>query len=347
MTSDELYMQRAIELAKLGKGSVSPNPLVGCVIVYGDNIIGEGWHQKYGEAHAEVNAIRSVNDKALLKQSTVYVTLEPCSHTGKTPPCADLLIQSSVKKVVIANEDSNPLVAGKGIKKLQEAGIEVVTGVLEKPGHKLNQRFFTFVENERPYIILKWAQTADGFIARENYESRWISNEFSRQLVHRWRSEEDAVLIGTKTAAHDNPHLNVRDWSGRNPIRIVIDRFLRLPKTLHLFDLAQKTICYNLLKHEEHDNLVYIRLDEINFLDHLIHDLFKRKIQSIIVEGGALTLNFFIQSGRWDEARIFNSTRSFGSGIEAPALKGNLMAEESIFDDILKIYHHGKNKHRQ
>ena len=347
MTSDNLYMQRAIELAKLGKGNVSPNPLVGCVIVCDDKIIGEGWHQLYGGAHAEVNAIHSVPDKNLLKQSTIYVNLEPCSHTGKTPPCADLLIQSSVKKVVIANEDSNPLVAGKGIKKLQEAGIEVITGVLEKQGHELNQRFFTFIESERPYIILKWAQTADGFIAKENYESRWISNEFSRQLVHRWRSEEDAVLIGTKTAAHDNPHLSVRDWSGRNPVRIVIDRFLRLPKTLHLFDKSQKTIIYNLLKHEEHENLIYIRLDEADFLDRLIKDLFKRKIQSIIIEGGALTLNLFIQSGMWDEARVFSSTRSFGSGIEAPVLRGNLIAEESISDDTLKIYQHGKNKHRQ
>lgn len=347
MTSDELYMQRAFELARLGKGNVSPNPLVGCVIVHDGRIIGEGWHQHYGEAHAEVNAIHSVQDKNLLKQSTIYVNLEPCSHTGKTPPCADLLIQSSVKKVVIANEDSNPLVAGKGIKKLQEAGMEVITGILEKQGRELNQRFFTFIEHERPYIILKWAQTADEFIARENYESRWISNEFSRQLVHRWRSEEDAVLIGTKTAAHDNPHLNVRDWSGRNPVRIVIDRFLRLPQTLHLFDKSQKTIIYNLLKHEEHENLIYIRLDEVDFLDRLIKDLFKRKIQSIIIEGGALTLNLFIQSGMWDEARVFKSTRSFGSGIEAPILKGNLIVEESVFDDTLKIYQHGKNKHRQ
>ena len=339
-------MQRAFELARLGKGTVSPNPLVGCVIVHDERIIGEGWHQRYGEAHAEVNAIRSVNDKNLLKESTVSVNLEPCSHTGKTPPCADLLIQSAVKKVVIANEDSNPLVAGNGIRKLKSAGIDVVTGVLEKQGRELNQRFFTFIENERPYIILKWAQTADGFIARENYESRWISNEFSRQLVHRWRSEEDAVLIGTKTAAHDNPHLSVRDWSGRNPVRIVVDRFLRLPKSLHLFDSSQKTICYNVLKNEEHNNPNYIRLDEATFLDQLIHDLFKRKIQSVIVEGGALTLNLFIKSGMWDEARVFRSQRSFGQGIEAPALKGNLISEESVFNDTLMIYHHGKNKHR-
>ena len=346
MTPDKLFMQRALELAKLGKGSVSPNPLVGCVIVHENEIIGEGWHQKYGEAHAEVNAIASVENKKLLKASTVYVNLEPCSHTGKTPPCSDLLIQSSIKKIVIANEDSNPLVSGNGLKKLAQAGIEVVKGVLEKEGRELNQRFFTFMESKRPYIILKWAQTADGFIARENYESRWISNEFSRQLVHKWRSEEDAVLIGTKTATHDNPNLTVRDWSGRNPLRIVIDRFLRLPRKLNLFDRSQKTIFYNVLKHEEHENLVYIRLDEIDFFQELIHNLYLQKIQSVIVEGGAQTLNFFIDSGLWDEARIFSSTRSFGSGIEAPQLKGNLISQENIFEDSLKIYQHGKNKHQ-
>lgn len=346
MTQDSLYMQRALELALLGKGSVSPNPLVGCVIVHDDRIIGEGWHQKYGEAHAEVNAIRSVDDKNLLKESVVYVNLEPCSHTGKTPPCADLLVQSQVKKVVIANVDTNPVVAGNGIKKLREAGIEVTEGVLEQEGRELNQRFFTYIEKQRPYIILKWAQTADGYIARENYESRWISNEFSRQLVHRWRSEEDAVLIGTKTAAHDNPGLTVRDWSGRNPVRIVIDRFLRLPKTLQVFDKAKKTICYNVLKHEEHKNLVYIRLGEGSFIQELVQDLCRQNVQSVLVEGGALTLNLFIQAGLWDEARVFSSARSFGSGIEAPVVKGNLISQETVFSDTLKIIQHGKNKHR-
>ncbi|HEY5824526.1 MAG TPA: bifunctional diaminohydroxyphosphoribosylaminopyrimidine deaminase/5-amino-6-(5-phosphoribosylamino)uracil reductase RibD, partial [Cyclobacteriaceae bacterium] len=214
MTSDELFIQRTFELAQIGIGQVSPNPRVGAVVAHDGKILGEGWHKKYGEAHAEVNAILSVKDHSLLKESTVYVNLEPCSHFGRTPPCADLLIRHQVKKVVICNVDPNPLVAGQGINKLRDAGIEVVAGVLEAEGRKLNKRFFTLIEKQRPYIILKWAQTADGFVARENYESKWISNDFSRQLVHQWRSEEDAILVGTKTAAHDNPQLDVRDWSG-------------------------------------------------------------------------------------------------------------------------------------
>jgi diaminohydroxyphosphoribosylaminopyrimidine deaminase / 5-amino-6-(5-phosphoribosylamino)uracil reductase len=345
MTSDEQFMHRAIELAKLGSGLVSPNPMVGCVIVYDNNIIGEGWHRKFGDAHAEANAVSSVENKELLKDSTVFVNLEPCSHTGKTPPCADLLIQYRVKKVVIANGDPNPLVAGNGIKKLKDEGIEVETGVLEKEGHEFNRRFFTFMEKQRPFILLKWAQTDDGFMAHANYESRWISSEFSRQLVHKWRSEEDAVLVGTKTAGHDNPTLSVRDWSGRNPTRIVIDRFLRLPSSLHLFDKTQKTICYNVIKHEEHPNLVLIRLDEVNFISQLLRDLYKQNIQSVMVEGGAQTLRLFIEAGLWDEARIFSSSRTFGDGIAAPSLRGNLMSQEFISSDSLKIYvNYGKNK---
>ena len=339
MTSDEQFMYRALELASLGVGLVSPNPLVGCVIVHEGKIIGEGWHQKYGEAHAEVNAVNSVKNKELLRESTLYVNLEPCPHFGKTPPCADLLIQHSVKRVVIANVDPNPLVAGSGIKKLKEAGIEVLTGILEKDGLDLNKRFFTFMEKQRPFILLKWAQTDDGFIAHSNYESRWISSEFSRQLVHKWRSEEDAVLVGTKTAAHDNPTLSVRDWSGRNPVRVVIDRFLRLPSNLNLFDKTQNTICYNVLKHEEHKNLSLIRLDEEDFINQLLHDLFKQKIQSIIIEGGAQTLKLFIDAGLWDEARIFTSTRSFGEGIAAPILHGHLTSQEFISTDLLKTYY--------
>ena len=345
MTSDEHFMHRALELAKLGSGLVSPNPMVGCVIVYDNNIIGEGWHRKFGDAHAEANAVRSVEDKELLNDSTVFVNLEPCSHIGKTPPCADLLIQHRIKKVVIANGDPNPLVAGNGIKKLKEAGIEVETGVLEKEGHELNKRFFTFMEKQRPFILLKWAQTDDGFIAHSNYESRWISSEFSRQLVHKWRSEEDAVLVGTKTAAHDNPTLSVRDWSGRNPTRVVIDRFLRLPSTLNLFDKTQKTICYNVIKHEEHPNLILIRLDEVDFVNQLLRDLYKQNIQSVMVEGGAQTLRLFIEAGLWDEARIFRSSRTFGDGIAAPPLAGHLISQEFISSDSLKIYaNHGKNK---
>ncbi len=340
MTPEELYMQRAFDLARLGIGSVSPNPQVGCVIVKEGEVIGEGWHQVYGQPHAEVNAVASVKDQSQLAGSTVYVNLEPCSHTGKTPPCAELLIKQKVKKVVIANIDTNPLVGGTGIRKLSEAGIEVVTGVLEKQGRELNKRFFTFHEQDRPYIILKWAQTTDGFIARSNYESKWISNEFSRQLVHKWRSEEDAVLVGTKTAAHDNPMLTVRDWSGRNPMRLVMDRFLRLPDTLNLFDRKVQTICFNLLKHEEHANLTLIRLDERDFIKSILDYLVKEKIQSVMVEGGSLTLALFIEAGWWDEARIFTSPRLFHSGIQAPKLfYYSLVGEEKISTDTLRYFH--------
>jgi len=345
--ADEVFMRRALELALLGMGSVSPNPMVGCVIVHDGKIVGEGWHKQYGEAHAEVNAIASIADKSLLKECTVYVNLEPCSHFGKTPPCADLLIDHCVKKVVVANLDSNPLVASEGVKKLRTAGIEVVTGILEKEGRELNKSFFTSMEKQRPYIVLKWAETSDGFIARENFDSKWISNEYSRQLVHKWRTENDAVLVGTKTAFHDNPELNVRDWSGRNPVRIVLDRFLRLSEKLHVFDHKQKTLCYNVLKHEEHNNLSRVRIGEENFIGEVVKDLVKQKIQSMMVEGGATTLQLFIDAGLWDEARVFVSDKDFGKGIKAPTLSGNLMHQESVFNDTLRIYHpiHGKSKH--
>jgi diaminohydroxyphosphoribosylaminopyrimidine deaminase/5-amino-6-(5-phosphoribosylamino)uracil reductase len=345
--TDELFMKRALELALLGRGYVSPNPLVGCVIVYNGAIIGEGWHKKYGESHAEVNAIESVQDKSLLKESTLYVNLEPCSHFGKTPPCADLLIKHQLKKVVIANLDTNPVVVGDGIKKLRAAGIEVITGILEKEGRELNKRFFTFIEKKRPFILLKWAETSDGFIAHENYDSKWISNEYSRQLVHKWRTEEDAILVGTKTAFHDNPELTVREWTGRNPVRIVLDRFLRLSDKLHLFDRSHKTICYNVLKHEEHPNLSLIRLAEENFINHLLEDLVKQKIQSVLVEGGATTLQLFMDAELWDEARVFVSDKGFGKGIAAPRIHGNLIGQESVFNDTLRFYHpvNGKSQH--
>jgi len=339
MTPDELLIQRTFELALMGVGAVSPNPRVGCVIVKDGEVLGEGWHKKYGEAHAEVNAVDSVSDKPQLKGSTVYVNLEPCSHFGKTPPCSDMLIQHGVKKVVISNLDTNPLVAGEGINKLKAAGIEVVSGVLEKEGRELNKRFFTYHEKQRPYIILKWAQTSDGFVAHSNYESRWISSEFSRQLVHKWRSEEDAVLVGTKTAAHDNPNLTVRNWSGRNPIRLVMDRFLRLSDRLNLFDRSVPTICFNVLKHEEHPNLKLVRLGEQHFLQLVVNWLHKEKIQSVIVEGGSLTLSLFIESGLWDEARIFTSSRSFGKGIPAPMFRGDLVIREQIAEDLFQVYH--------
>jgi diaminohydroxyphosphoribosylaminopyrimidine deaminase/5-amino-6-(5-phosphoribosylamino)uracil reductase len=346
--ADELFMLRAMELAKLGAGYVSPNPLVGCVIVHDEKIIGEGWHKHYGQTHAEVNALESVGDKSILSKATLYVNLEPCSHFGKTPPCADLIIKYKIKRVVVSNLDPNPQVNGSGLKKLQEAGIETVTGLLEKEGRALNKRFFTFIEKNRPYIILKWAQTTDGFIAKKNFDSKWISHEASRQLVHKWRSEEDAVLVGTRTTQHDNPELNVRDWSGRNPKRIVFDRFLRLSEKLKLFDRSQHTLCYNVLKHEEHPNLALIRVSENNFLSDVLHDMVKQKVQSVIVEGGAQTLNLFLKSGLWDEARVFTSSKTFGSGIEAPRIemstvhsRQSTVVQGLTGNDQLEIFYRG------
>lgn len=334
MTPDEIFMQRAIDLGRLGIGSVSPNPRVGCVIVHNGMIIGEGWHERYGQAHAEVNAIGRVTDKSLLSNSTLYVNLEPCSHTGKTPPCADLLIKHELKRVVVANEDPNPLVAGRGIKKLKEAGIDVIMGVLGNEGSDLNRRFFTFHQKKRPYIILKWAQTRDGFVARSNFDSKWISNELSRQMVHKWRAEEDAILIGARTAAHDNPKLNVRDWTGRNPIRIVIDQNLSLDNGLSLFDKSQMTLCYNSVKDEQSNNLEFVRLSKCS-VPEIAEDLFQRNIQSVLVEGGANTLNDFIDRNLWDEARVFVSLTSFDEGIKAPRIDLSKAEVEQIESDQL------------
>jgi len=256
MIKDEEYMLRAIELAELGRGGARPNPMVGCVIVHEGRIIGEGFHQLYGGPHAEVNAIRSVEDKSLLPFAIVYVTLEPCAHFGKTPPCADLLIDHRVKKVVIGAMDSNPLVGGKGVEKLRNAGIKVETGLLEEKIRRQNIRFFTVMEKKRPYVLLKWAQTQDGFVARSNFDSKWISNEYSRQLVHKWRAEEHAIMVGTQTAHYDNPILNVRSFVGQNPVRIMIDKKLTLDPNSYLFDRSQPTICYNTEIDENSENLI-------------------------------------------------------------------------------------------
>lgn len=333
-------MQRALELAELGQGQVSPNPMVGCVIVYEGKVIGEGWHKKYGDWHAEVNAIAAVADQSLLSQSTAYVTLEPCAHFGKTPPCADLLIKHGLKRVVICNVDTNPLVGGKGIEKLQAAGIDVQTGVLESEGRQLNRRFFTFIEKKRPYVLLKWAQTADGFIARENYDSKWISNIHSRQLVHKWRVEEDAILVGTNTALYDNPRLNVREWSGWDPVRIVIDASLRLPFSLHLFDQSQPTLCYNFLKNESQEFVQYVKVnDPAKMIEEIGEDLYRRKIQSVMVEGGARLLQGFIEKEYWDEIRLFTASHVFGKGIESPSFKGKLVETQQLQGDRVDIYY--------
>lgn len=333
-------MRRALELAESGRGYVSPNPMVGCVIVHGDHIIGEGFHEIYGGPHAEVNAINDVKNPELLSESTAYVSLEPCTHWGKTPPCANLLVEKGLKKVVIGSLDSNPLVGGKGVKTLRNAGIEVVTGVLEKEVRVQNRRFFIQIEKKRPYVILKWAQSKDGFVARSDYSSKWISNPRSRQFGHKWRAEEDAILVGKNTAKYDNPSLTVRDWTGKNPLRLVIDPNLELPENLNLFDQIVPTICFNTVKSERTDNLEFVKLEPGFELKEVLEDLNYRKIQSLIVEGGSFVLNKFIEEGLWDEARVFTGPTKFGEGISAPML--NLIPAEtlSIQEDTLRIYYH-------
>jgi len=337
VNDDAIFMHRALQLAALGLGNVSPNPMVGCVIVHENKIIGEGYHQIYGQSHAEVNAIQSVENQKILPSATLYVNLEPCSHWGKTPPCADLIIEKKIKKVVVSNLDPNPKVAGKGIEKLRIAGIEVELGLLENEGNRLNRRFFTFQTKQRPYIILKWAETADGFIAKENFDSKWISNQYSRLLVHKWRSEEDAVLVGFNTAWHDNPQLNVRDVAGRNPVRIVIDAELGLPVTHHLFDYSQNTIIINRHKSSEGNLTNYMKSD-LKTLNGGLNSLYESGIQSVIVEGGSKTLQRFIDENLWDETRIFTSPISFESGIKAPQKRGKLLKSEEIIGNILETY---------
>lgn len=328
-----------MELARLGFGNVSPNPMVGCVIVHNDRVIGEGFHQQYGSHHAEVNAINSVKDHRLLPESEVFVTLEPCSYFGKTPPCSNLLVKHKIKKVFVSTIDSNPRVSGKGIEILEKGGVIVELGVLESEGLALNKRFFTYYSKKRPYVILKWAETADGFIARKNFDSKWISNEYSRKLVHKWRAEEDAVLVGKNTAQYDNPTLNVRDWIGKNPTRVVIDHELKLKNNLNLFDDKISTICYNLIKNDASKHLSFIKLNANNFIQELLDDLHLKKIQSVIVEGGATTLKAFIDAGLWDEARVFRSTNCFGDGIRAPQLlNAEFDGRENIMGDTLTYF---------
>ncbi|MEP5611338.1 MAG: bifunctional diaminohydroxyphosphoribosylaminopyrimidine deaminase/5-amino-6-(5-phosphoribosylamino)uracil reductase RibD [Cyclobacteriaceae bacterium] len=334
---DNKFMQRALELAELGKGSVSPNPMVGCVIVHHDRIIGEGYHEKYGEAHAEVNAINSVLDHSLLSQSTAYVTLEPCAHQGKTPPCADLLIEKRIKKVVIASRDPFEKVDGRGIQKLQDAGVETINGVLEAEAEELNKRFIVFHTKKRPYVILKWAQTTDGFIARENFDSKWISNEKSRQLVHKLRTEEDAILVGKNTAIHDNPSLTTRDWKGKNPVRILLDSNLEVDRNSKLFDDEAKTIIFNSSLEKEEGTNQWVKVDASS-PQGILNKLHELRVQSIIIEGGAQTLNSFIKDNCWDEAKIFIGAESFGNGISAPVMDQMPTDEKTYFGDILKTY---------
>ncbi len=331
MNLHEKYIIRCIEIAKNGIRNAMPNPSVGAVIVFDDTIIGEGFTSKYGGNHAEVNAINSVKNKALLSKSTIYVSLEPCSHFGKTPPCSNLIIENKIPNVVIGCIDSNNLVAGNGVKKLINAGLTVTVGVLENECKTSNIRFFTFHEKKRPYIILKWAESQDGFIAptvREEQKPVWITNEISRQLVHKWRTEEQAILVGTQTVIDDNPKLTARDWAGKNPIRLLLDKNSRIPKTSFVFDNQSDSI--------------FLTKTEIDFDNKLAKNicdfLYKKNIQSIIIEGGKQTIQTFIDANLWDEARVFKGNIFFKDGVKAPIFNKKWTKKQSILNDELFTY---------
>ncbi len=343
LNTQETYMYRCIELARLGAGFTAPNPMVGAVLVYNGRIIGEGYHQQYGHAHAEVNCIGSVkkDDEQFIPQSVLYVSLEPCVHFGKTPPCADLIIDKKIPKVVIGCRDPFKQVNGKGIEKLLSAGVVVEQGILEKECIDLNKRFFTFHVQHRPYIILKWAQSGNGRLANADYSRVLISNEFTNRLVHKWRSEEASVLVGTRTALMDNPFLNVRLWNGPDPIRLVSDMNLDLPLSLNLFDGQIKTIVFNTVKHEEKHNLFYYQVtNDVNLVHQVVHALYQLKIQSVLVEGGAKLLQSFIDEGMWDEARIIeNEELMIEAGISAPVLQNQRwISAEELFSDRIHYY---------
>lgn len=336
-------MYRCLQLAALGAGKVAPNPMVGAVLVYKDKIIGEGYHENYGQAHAEVNCLNSVSEtnKKYIDKSTLYVSLEPCAHFGKTPPCADLIIKNKIPAVIIGCRDSYAAVDGKGIQKLKDAGIEVSMSALEKKALEINCRFFTFHTKKRPYIILKWAQSEDARIAASNYKAVKISNDYTRRLVHKWRSEEAAILVGFNTALQDNPSLTNRYFSGNHPMRLVLDRHLKLPGQLHIFDGEVKTIVFNEHKNEEINGVIYHRLPaNKNLVPGLLNALFQLGIQSVFVEGGANLIQSFINQGYWDEASVItNQNLLIGDGIVAPILSNHLLkSKETISTDIISIY---------
>ncbi len=347
MEPEHLFMRRALELAQLGRGTVSPNPLVGCVVVHDrgnvptGRILGEGWHRQYGGPHAEVNAIRAISpaDMALLPHATAYITLEPCSHFGKTPPCADLLIASKLGRVVCCNADPNPLVAGQGFAKLRAAGIDVMTDVLANEGLDLNRRFFTFFAEKRPYIILKWAETADGFIGGVGGTPVAISGPLAGRLVHRWRTEEAAILVGTTTARHDNPRLTARLWPGTPPLRLVLDRDLTLPPNLHLFDGAAPTWVFHRSGLMPVSGPPGVRYVPTASLTDVLTDLYEQRIQSVLVEGGAQTLTSFLNADLWDECRVFRSPHTLGSGVPSPQVRGQQIDCQLVDKDLLTVYH--------
>jgi diaminohydroxyphosphoribosylaminopyrimidine deaminase/5-amino-6-(5-phosphoribosylamino)uracil reductase len=349
MHTPQTYMQRCIQLAQPGAGNVAPNPMVGAVLVYNDRIIGEGYHMQYGQPHAEVNCINNVAtaDVGLIADSEMYVSLEPCAHYGKTPPCADLIIRHNIKKVFIGCRDPFEEVNGKGIEKLKAAGVVVVSGILEKECIDLNKAFFTFHIKQRPYIILKWAQSADGFIgagSQSNSAERiFISNELTNRLVHKWRSETAAILVGTETALMDDPSLTTRLWKGKNPARLIIDRALRLPSTLKVFDRSVPTIIFNDLQSSEENNLTYYDLQGTeDLLQTVCSVLYQRKFNSVLVEGGARLLQSFIDAGLWDEARIItNKNLLLYDGVPSPILKAGTVVERQTYlsDEVAFVVH--------
>jgi diaminohydroxyphosphoribosylaminopyrimidine deaminase/5-amino-6-(5-phosphoribosylamino)uracil reductase len=348
LPDDALFMRRALDLALLGQGHTRPNPLVGCVVVGPDGtIIGEGYHERHGGPHAEVNALASVPNQELLRQSRVFVTLEPCSHHGKTPPCADLLIAKGVPEVIVCNDDPNPLVAGQGLAKLREAGIQVSTGLLADEGRWLNRRFFTFMEQKRPYLVLKWAESADGFLAGPHFQQVQISGPQAQLLTHQWRAQEAGILVGTRTALHDNPRLNVREWTGEQPTRLLIDKNLSLPPSHHVLDRSQPTIVYTHRERPSQPNLTYVTLPFApagqppapDLLPAIMADLHQRQVQSVLVEGGPTVLNALLQLDMWDEIRVFRAPKRLERGIAAPRLGlRNWQSHEKVGPDDLFWY---------
>jgi len=340
VNSDEKYMLRAIELASLGAGHVAPNPMVGAVVVHNDIIVGEGYHEKYGEAHAEVNAINGVKNPEILPECTIYVSLEPCAHYGKTPPCADLIIAKKLKRVVIGCADSFEEVNGKGIQRLREAGIEVTAFVLEEKARELNKKFFNVQEKKRPFVVLKWAETRNGFVDNTSGEKdrvTWISAPETQSLVHQLRAENDAILVGKNTVLADNPSLTTRSIAGPNPLRIVLDSRCELPKDRIVLSDRKPTVVLNTQKTEELGQLRYIRLENME-PQTILDVLYKLKVQSVLIEGGAATHQSFIDAQLWNEAYQIIGQTTFESGTRAPNLHGTLVAEENICGDLIKLY---------
>jgi diaminohydroxyphosphoribosylaminopyrimidine deaminase / 5-amino-6-(5-phosphoribosylamino)uracil reductase len=338
---NEKYMQRCLQLAQLGCGNVAPNPMVGAVLVYEERIIGEGYHAEYGEAHAEVNCINSVTEKEkeLIEKSTLYVSLEPCVHFGKTPPCTNLILQHKIPKVVIGCSDSFAEVNGKGIQQLKSNGVEVVCGVLENECRALNKRFFTFHTKQRPYVILKWAQSKNGKIAAENNNRVFISNDFTNRLVHKWRTQEAAIFVGTNTALQDNPLLTARLWQGKNPIRILLDESLKVPTTNNLFNTDAQTIVFNAEKGTIENNIHYYQLTSFT-LPEILNALHSSNIQSVLVEGGAKLLQSFIDANLWDEIRVIENTELYiENGLHAPIINNShLTKTENYLTDTISYY---------